>query len=39
MSKKIFHAFTKWHFEKYLNRMNGNYVMEIKCMYKTKMLF
>ena len=30
------HFFTKWHFEKFINRMKNR--MEIKCMYKTKIL-
>ena len=27
MSKNIFHFFTKWYFEKFMNRMNRGYEM------------
>ena len=33
MSKKKFHFFTKWHFEKFINRMNGGYEMIWKLSY------
>ena len=33
MSQNIFHFFTKWHFEKFINRMNGGYEMIGKLSY------
>ena len=32
-SKNIFQFFTKWHFEKFINRMNGGYRMIWKLSY------
>ena len=31
--KNIFHFFTKWYFEKFINRMNGGYKMIWKLSY------